>query len=91
MSKVCQVTKKRPVTGISYSTRGVAKKHKGIGLKINGKTKRRFTPNLAKKRFWLPEENRFITLRLSMEAMRTIDKKGISAIVRDLRAEGQKI
>ncbi|MDF2576941.1 MAG: rpmB [Chlamydiales bacterium] len=91
MSRVCQVTKKRPVVGINYSVRGVAKKHKGIGLKINGKTKRRFVPNLVKKRFWLSEENRFVTLRLSTAAMRTIDKVGIAEVVKQLRAEGQKV
>lgn len=91
MSRVCQVTKKKPRSGVSYSIRGIAKKHKGIGLKINGKTKRRFLPNLMKKRFWLSEENRFVSLKISMDALRTIDKLGISHIVKQLRAEGQKI
>ena len=91
MSKVCQVTGKRPVRGNSYALRGIAKKKKGVGLKITGITKRRFLPNLVKKRFWLAEENRFITLRLSTSAMRTIDKNGLSAVVRGVRASGQKV
>lgn len=84
MSKVCQITGKRPVTGYKYAIRGIAKKKKGIGLKVTGKTKRRFMPNLMKKRIWLTEESRFITLRLSASALRTIDKKGITAVMREL-------
>ena len=91
MSKKCQVTKKRPQRGKSYSIRGIAKKKKGIGLNITGSIKRRFLPNLVKKRFWFAEENRFITLRLSTSAMRTIDKKGLSSVVKKLRASGQKV
>ncbi|NGX38676.1 MAG: 50S ribosomal protein L28 [Chlamydiae bacterium] len=91
MARLCQVTGKKPRRGKSYARRGIAKKKKGIGLKITGVTKRRFLPNLAKKRFWLPDQNRFITLRLTRGAMRTIDKLGISAVVRQMRAKGQKI
>ena len=91
MSKVCQVTGKKPVRGKSYSLRGIAKKRKGIGLNITGTVKRRFLPNLAKKRFYFAEENRFITLRLSMSALRTIDKLGLKAVINTLRASGQKI
>ncbi|MGR3952462.1 MAG: 50S ribosomal protein L28 [Chlamydia sp.] len=91
MSKVCQVTGRRPVRGFKYVTRGIAKKKKGIGLKVTGKTKRRFIPNLQQKRFWLPEENRFITLRLSCAAMRTIEKVGLSKIVQGMRDFGEKI
>lgn len=91
MSKVCQVTGKKPVRGKSYSLRGIAKKRKGIGLNITGTVKRRFLPNLAKKRFYFAEENRFITLRLSMSALRTIDKLGLKAVVNNLRASGHKI
>lgn len=89
MSKVCQVTGKKPSRGYKYAIRGIAKKKKGIGLKVTGKTKRRFQPNLMKKRFWFGDENRFITLKLSAAAMRTIDKRGISEVVRDLRACGE--
>lgn len=91
MSKVCQVTKRRPACGHKYAIRGIAKKKKGIGLKVTGKTKRRFLPNLVRKRLWFAEENRFISLRLSTAALRTIDKLGVAAIVKNLRAEGQVV
>lgn len=91
MSKVCQVTGKRPTRGFSYVTRGIAKKKKGIGLKVTGKTRRCFLPNLQEKRMWFPEEKRFITLKLSCSAMRTIEKRGLAAVVADLRKQGQKI
>jgi len=91
MSRQCQITGKKPTKGRTYNTRGIAKKNKGIGLNITGKSKRRFLPNLVKKRFWLEEEKRFVTLRLSTNAMRTITKKGLSAVVREMRAAGQKV
>lgn len=91
MSRRCQVTGKKPETGNKYAIRGIAKKKKGVGLKVTGITKRRFLPNLVKKRFWFDEENRFITLRLTAGAMRTIDKKGLSKVIRELRACGEKI
>lgn len=91
MSRVCTVTGRRPVSGYKYAIRGIAKKKKGIGLKTTGKTKRRFEPNLVKKRFWFGEENRFVTLRLSTAAMRTIDKVGISTVIRGMRAQGQTV
>lgn len=91
MSKVCQVTGKRPSRGYKYAIRGIAKKKKGIGLKVTGKTKRRFQPNLVKKRLWFGDENRFVTLRLSTAALRTIDKVGIGAVIRGMRDEGQKV
>lgn len=89
MSKVCQVTGKKPTRGYKYAIRGIAKKQKGIGLKVTGKTKRRFQPNLIKKRFWFADENRFITLRLSTAAMRTIDRLGIASVVREMRVRGE--
>lgn len=91
MSKVCQVTGKKPARGYKYSIRGIAKKKKGIGLKVTGKTKRRFRPNLVKKRLWLGSENRFITLRLSTAALRTIDKLGLEAVVREMRTNGAAV
>jgi large subunit ribosomal protein L28 len=91
MPRECQVTGKSGSTGNKYVYRGIAKKKKGIGLKVVGIKRRRFQPNLMKKRFWFPDENRFITLRLSAQGMRTIDKQGISAIVKEMRAAGQKI
>ncbi|MDN3506877.1 MAG: 50S ribosomal protein L28 [Simkaniaceae bacterium] len=91
MSKQCQVTGKKPRKGNSYALRGIAKKKKGIGLKITGIKRRRFQPNLMKKRFWFAEENRFVTLRLSAHGMRIIDKLGLGPVVRKMRSEGQKI
>jgi large subunit ribosomal protein L28 len=91
MSKKCQVTGRKPSFGRSYSLRGIAKKKKGIGLKITGITNRRFQPNLKKKRLFLPDENRFITLRLSTAALRTIDKKGLAAVMRDIRKSKRAI
>jgi large subunit ribosomal protein L28 len=91
MSKRCQVTGKVPVRGNSYAIRGIAKKKKGIGLKVTGIKKRRFQPNLKKKRLWFAEENRFVTLRLSTNALRTIDKVGLPMIIRKLRAKGEHV
>lgn len=91
MSKICQVTGKKTTRGYKYTIRGIAKKKKGIGLKVTGKTKRRFQPNLFKKRIWFGEENRFITLRLSASALRTIDKLGIQNVVRKMRARGEVV
>lgn len=78
MAKVCQVTGKRPKTGNNVSH-------------ANNRTRRRFLPNLQKKRFWDPEANRWITLKLSASAIRTIYKVGISKILKKLRASGQKV
>lgn len=91
MSRKCCVTGKKPATGYKYAIRGIAKKQKGIGLKVTGKTRRRHSPNLIKKRLWLAEENRFVTLKLSMQALRIIDKQGVAAVVRELRENGEKI
>lgn len=78
MARVCQVTGKKPMSGNNVSH-------------ANNKTKRRFLPNLQNRRLWVESENRFITLRLSNAALRTIDKKGIDAVLADMRAAGQKI
>jgi large subunit ribosomal protein L28 len=91
MTKKCQVTGKKPRVGMTYTIRGIAKKKKGIGLNIVGKDCRRFIPNVRKKRFWFSEENRFITLKLTPAAMRTIDKRGLFTVVKEMRAQGQKI
>lgn len=91
MSRQCQFTGKKPRKGRTYTTRGIAKKKKGIGLNITGKSKRRFLPNLVKKRFWFAEEKRFVLLRLSTSAMRTVAKKGLGAVIREMRAKGQKV
>jgi large subunit ribosomal protein L28 len=91
MSKKCQVTGKKPAYGYSYAIRGIAKKKKGIGLKVTGRTKRRFEPNLIRKKIWFPEENRFINLRMSTSALRTIDKVGVAPIVKQMRARGEVV
>jgi large subunit ribosomal protein L28 len=78
MARVCQVTGKKPITGNKVS-------HSNI------KTKRRFLPNLQKKRYFLAEEDKWITLKLSTEAIRTINKNGLSAVVKKMRAAGEKI
>lgn len=91
MPRTCVLTGKKPSAGRSYTLRGIAKKKKGIGLKITGCTNRRFNPNLQDKRLWIPEEKRFVTLRLSTSAIRTIDKKGIGSVVRSLRKKGVKV
>lgn len=91
MSKVCKVTGKKPSRGYKYAIRGIAKKKKGIGLKVTGKTKRRFKPNLVTKRLWFGDEKRFITLRLSTNGLRTIDKVGLGTVVRKIRAQGHTV
>ncbi len=78
MSRVCQVTGKKPMTGHNVSH-------------ANNKTRRRFLPNLHSKRFWVPSENRFVRLRVSSQGMRIIDKKGIEAVLTDLRARGEQV
>lgn len=91
MSKKCIVTGKKPKSGRKYAIRGIAKKKKGIGLNITGKTKRKFLPNLFKKKLWFAEENRFVSLKLSTAALRTIDKLGLAAVIRKMRDNGVKI
>jgi len=78
MSRVCQVTGKRPRSGnnVSHSHR---------------KTKRTFSPNIQVKRFWLESEKRWIKLKLSTKAIKTINKNGIEVVVAQMRAAGQKI
>lgn len=78
MARVCQVTGKRPMVGnkVSHSNR---------------KTKKRTLPNLQTHRFFVPSENRWVKLRLSTAGIRIIDKRGIEAVLRDMRARGQKV
>ena len=78
MSRICDVTEKRPLTGNHVSH-------------ANNKTKRRFLPNLHMHRFWVQSENRYVRLRLSSKGMRIIDKKGIDAVLAQIRARGRKI
>lgn len=78
MSQVCQVTGKRPATGNNVSH-------------ANNKTRRRFLPNLHVHRFWVESENRFVRLKISSKGMRIIDKRGIDAVLTDLRKRGEKV
>ncbi len=78
MARVCQVTGKRPTTGNNVSH-------------ANNKTKRRFIPNLQNRRFWVESENRWVRLRVSTKALRTIDKNGIDAVLAEMRARGETI
>ena len=77
MSRVCDVTGKKPMFGNNVSH-------------ANNKSRRRFNVNLQKKRFWLPDEKRYVTLRVSTKGMRIIDKKGIRTVINELRAKGKK-
>ena len=78
MSRECQVTGKKPVSGNNVSH-------------AHNKTRRRFLPNIHDHRFWLESENRFIKLSVSAKGMRIIDKLGIDQVVSDIRARGQKV
>ena len=75
MSRICEVTGKRPRVGNNVS-------HSNI------KTKRKFYPNLQTKRFYIPEEDKWVTLKVSTSAIRTINKKGITAVLKDARKKG---
>ena len=78
MSRVCQVTGKRPATGNNVSH-------------AKNRTKRRFLPNLHNHRFWIESEKRFVSLRISSKGMRIIVKCGFEAVLEDLRARGEKV
>ncbi len=76
MSRVCQVTGKKPVSGNNVSH-------------ANNRTRRRFLPNLHTHKFWVESENRWVKLRLSTKGMRIIDKNGIDAVIADMRKRGE--
>jgi len=78
MSRVCQVTGKRPLSGNNVSH-------------AKNRTRRRFLPNLHEHRFWVSAEKRFVKLRVSAKGMRIIDKLGIENVIADLRARGEKV
>ncbi len=78
MARVCQVTGKKPMSGHNVSH-------------ANNKTKRRFLPNLQHRKFWIESENRWVSLRLSNAALRTIDKNGIDAVLAKMRLQGKNI
>ncbi len=78
MAKVCQVTGKRPMSGNNVSH-------------ANNRTRRRFLPNLHYRRLWVESEKRWVRLRVSQQGLRMIDKKGIDAVLKDIRARGEKV
>lgn len=78
MSRVCQVTGKRPITGNNVSH-------------AKNRTRRRFLPNLQNRRFWVESENKFVRLRVSTKGQRIIDKLGIETVLVDIRARGEKV
>ena len=78
MARVCQLNGKKPMSGNNVSH-------------ANNKTKRRFLPNLQNRKFWVETENRWVSMRITNAALRTIDKLGIDVIVKKMRAAGQKI
>lgn len=78
MSRVCQVTGKRPATGNNVSH-------------AKNRTRRRFLPNLHSHRFWVESEGRWVKLRLTTKGMRIIDKRGIDAVLADIRRRGDKV
>ncbi|MEJ2760820.1 MAG: 50S ribosomal protein L28 [Gammaproteobacteria bacterium] len=78
MSRVCQVTGKRPMTGNNVSH-------------ANNKTRRRFLPNLQSRRFWVESEKRWVRLRVSKKGLRLIDKNGIEQVLAAIRARGEKV
>jgi large subunit ribosomal protein L28 len=78
MSRVCQVTGKKPILGNNVSH-------------ANNKTRRRFLPNLQDRRFWVEAENRWISLRISQAGLRTIDRKGIDVVLAEMRARGEQV
>ncbi|MDO9117149.1 MAG: 50S ribosomal protein L28 [Nitrospira sp.] len=78
MGQQCQVTGKKPVSGNNVSH-------------ANNRTRRRFLPNIQRKRYFLPDENRWITLSVSAHGMKIIDKKGLVRVVAEMRAAGEKI
>jgi large subunit ribosomal protein L28 len=78
MSRVCQVTGKKPMLGNNVSH-------------ANNKTRRRFLPNLQYRRFWVEAENRWVSLRVSQAGLRTIDRKGIDTVLAEIRARGKEI
>ena len=78
MARVCKVTGKKPMVGNNVSH-------------ANNKTKRRLLPNLQNRKFWVESENRWISMRITNAALRTIDKNGIDAVLADMRAAGEKI
>lgn len=78
MARVCQVTGKRTISGNHVS-------------KANNKVKRKFYPNLQTKRFYVPTEDRWVTLKVSAKGIRVINRRGIEAVLKEMRARGEKV
>ena len=78
MSRVCQVTGKRPIAGNNVSH-------------AHNKTRRRFLPNLQSHRFWVDSEQRWVRLRVSTKGLRIIDKQGIDSVLQEIRSRGEKV
>jgi large subunit ribosomal protein L28 len=78
MARVCQVTGKKPMVGNNVSH-------------AQNKTRRRFLPNLQNRKFWVESENRWVSMRITNAALRTIDKNGIDSVIAEMRAAGQKV
>ncbi len=78
MSRVCQVTGKKPLVGNTVSH-------------ANNKRRRRFLPNLHTQRFWLEDEKRWVTLKISTRGLRTLEKRGVATVVAELRARGERV
>jgi|TARA_B110000967_G_scaffold202983_1_gene242785 large subunit ribosomal protein L28 len=78
MARICEVTGKKTVTGNNVSH-------------ANNRTRRRFIPNLQNRKFWVESENRWVSMRISGAALRTIDKLGIDTVIQRMRAEGKKV
>lgn len=78
MARICQVTGKKPMVGNTVSH-------------ANNKRKRRFLPNIQEHRFWVASENRFVKLKVSAHGMRIIDKRGIDAVLADIRLRGERV
>ena len=79
MSRKCSITGARPVRGSKIHRRGLAKKKGGIGMHVTAMTPRHFVPNLRNKRIWVPELKKFVTVKITARALKTISKNGANA------------
>ena len=82
MSRICEITQARPITGSRIHRRGLAKKKGGIGMHVTKVVKRTFFPNLQKKRIWVPELKRWVVVKLSAKGVKTINKNGAFATLK---------
>ncbi|WP_108624430.1 50S ribosomal protein L28 [Candidatus Similichlamydia epinepheli] len=88
--RVCQITGRATRAGMSYSMRGIAKKKKGIGLKVAGKSRRTFKSNVHRQRVWVPELGRAVLLSISAAGLRTLEKVGAGKLLPRLRRNPNK-